>query len=151
MKTDIETECNLQEATVSQLKQEINVQISLVDAEINFTNKVRGRPINVNTFLSLQESVSNTRKSAVVIKSLKYFPNLSSFIFEPSKDVQMLLSKPVNFGSLNKNCFNVDVDISIQDINFPNRLKGSTRLVRTSNQECWPKLESTKSSFGRRN
>ena len=67
MKTVIEAKCDLQIKTVSQLKQEINVQISQVDAEINFTNKVRGKPINVNTFLSLQESVSKTRKCVVVV------------------------------------------------------------------------------------
>ena len=148
MKTVIEAECDLQDKTVSQLKQEIKSQISHIDAEINFTNKVRGKPINVNTFLSLQESVSKTRKCAVVVKNLKESLNLTSLIFEPSKDVQILLSKPVNFGSLNKHRFNVDVDISIQDINFPDRIKGSTSLVRTSNQVGWPKLESTKSSFG---
>ena len=148
MKTVIEAECDLQDATVSQLKQEINAQISLVDAEINITNKVRTKPINVNTFLSMQESVSKTRKCVAAIGSLKESLNLTSLIFEPSKDVQILLSKPVNFGSLNKHRFNVDADISIQDINFPNRIKGSTSLVRTSNQVGWPKLESTKSSFG---
>ena len=148
MKTVIEAECDLQDATVSQLKQAIDAQISLVDAEINFTNKVRGKPINVNTFLSLQESVSKTRKCVVVVKNLKESLNLTSLIFEPSKDVQILLSKPVNFGSLNKHRFNIDVDISTQDISFPNRIKGSTSLVRTSNQEGWPKLESTKSSIG---
>ena len=148
MKTVIEAECDLQDATVSQLKQEINAQISLVDAEINITNKVRGKPINVNTFLRMQESVSKTRKCVAAIGSLKESLNLTSLIFEPSKDVQILLSKPVNFGSLNKNRFNVDVDISIQDINFPNSIKGSTSLVRTSNQVGWPKLDSTKSSFG---
>ena len=148
MKTVIEAECDLQDATASQLKQAIDAQISLVNAEINFTNKVRGKPINVNTFLSLQESVSKTRKSVVVVKNLKESLNLTSRIFEPSKDVQILLSKPVNFGSLNKHRFNIDVDISTQDIRFPNRIKGSTSLVRTSNQEGWPKLESTKSSIG---
>ena len=148
MKTDIEAECDLQDATVSQLKQEINAQIPLVDAEINFTNKVKGKPINVNTFLSLQESVSKTRKCVVAIESLKNSLNLSFLIFEPSKDVQILLSKPVNFGSLNKHRFNIDVDISIQDISFPNHIQGSTSLVRTSNQVGRPKLESTESSFG---
>ena len=148
MKTVIEAECDLQDATASQLKQAIDAQISLVDAEINFTNKVRGKPINVNTFISLQESVSKTRKCVMVVKNLKESLNLTSLIFEPSKDVQILLSKPVNFGSLNKHRFNIDVDISTQDISFPNRIKGSTSLVRTSNQEGWPKLESTKSSIG---
>ena len=133
MKTVIEAECDLQDKTVSQLKQEIKSQISHIDAEINFINKVRGKPINVNTFLSLHESVSKTRK-CVVVKNLKESLNLTSLIFEPSKDVQILLSKPVNFGSLNKYRFNVDVDISIQDINFPDRIKASTSLVRTSNQ-----------------
>ena len=148
MKTVIDAECDLQDATVSQLKQEIKSQISQVDAEINFTNKVRGKTIYVNTFLSLQESVSKTRKCVVAIESLKESLNLTSLIFEPSKDVQILLSKPVNFGSLNKYRFNVGADISTQDISFPNRIKGSTSVVRTSNQEGWPKLESTKSSFG---
>ena len=148
MKTVIEAECDLQDATVSQLKQAIDAQISQVDAEINFTNKVRGKPITVNRFLSLQESVSKTRKCVMVVKNLKESLNLISFIFEPSKDVQILLSKPVNFGSLNKHRFNIDVDISTQDISFPNRIKGSSSLVRTSNQEGWPKLESTKSSIG---
>ena len=148
MKTVIEAECDLQDATVSQLKQAIDAQISQVDTEINFTNKVRGKPINVNRFLSLQESVSKTRKCVMVVKNLKESLNLTSLIFEPSKDVQILLSKPVNFGSLNKHRFNIDVDISTQDISFPNRIKGSTSLVRTSNQEGWPKLESTKSSIG---
>ena len=148
MKTVIEAECDLQDATVAQLKQDIDAQISLVDAEINFTHKVRGKTINVNTFLSLQESVSKTRNCVVAIESLKESLNLSSLIFEPSKDVQILLSKPVNFGSLNKHRFNIDVDISIQDISFPNLIRGSTSLVRTSNQEGRPKLESTKSSFG---
>ena len=148
MKTVIEAECDLQDKTVSQLKQEINAQISLVDAEINFTNKVRGKPINVNTFLSLQESVSKTRKCAVVVKNLKESLNLTSLIFEPSKDVQILLSKPLNFGSLNKHHLNVDVDVSTQDINFPSHIKGSTRPVSPSNRGGWPRLKSTKSSFG---
>ena len=148
MKTVIEAECDLQDATVSQLKQAIYVQISLVDAEINFTNKVRGKPINVNRFLSLQESVSKTRKCAVVVKNLKESLNLTSLIFEPSKDVQILLSKPLNFVSLNKHHLNVDVDVSTQDINFPSHIKGSTRPASPSNRGGWPKLKSTKSSFG---
>ena len=148
MKSVIEAECDLQDATVSQLKQEINAQISLVDAEINFTNKVRGKPINVNTFLSLQESVSKTRKCAVVVKNLKESLNLTSLIFEPSKDLQILLSKPLNFGSLNKHHLNVDVDVSTQDINFPSHIKGSTRPASPSNRGGWPRLKSTKSTFG---
>ena len=148
MKTYIKVECDLQDAAVSQFKQGINAQISLVDSEIKFTNKVRGKPINVNTFLSLQESVSKTRKCVVAIESMKKSLNITSLIFEPSKYVQMLLSKPVDFGFLNKHRYNVDVDISIPDINFPNRIKGSTKPVCTSNQEGCPKLESTKSSFG---
>ena len=148
MKTVINAECDLQDKTVSQLKQEIKSQISQVDAEINFTNKVRGKPINVNTFLSLQESVSKTRKCVVVVKNLKESLNLTSLIFEPSKDVQILLSKPLNFGSLNKHHLNVDVDVSTQDINFPSHIKGSTRPVSPSNRGGWPRLKSTKSSFG---
>ena len=148
MKTVIEAECDLQDATVSQLKQAIDAQISLVDAEINFTNKVRGKPINVNTFLSLQESVSNTRKCVVVLKNLKESLNLTSLIFEPSKDVQILLSKPLNFGSLNKHHLNVDVDVSTQDINFPSNIKGSTGPASPSNRGSLPRLKFTKSSFG---
>ena len=148
IRTVTEAECDLQDATVSQLEQEINTQISLVDAEINFTNKVRGKPINVNTFLSLQESVSKTRKCVVVVKNLKESLNLTSLNFEPGKDVQSLLSYPVDFGSLNKHCFNADVDVSIQDINFPSHIKGSTRPVSPSNRGGWPRLKSTKSSFG---
>ena len=148
MKTVIEAECDLQDATVSQLKQAIDAQISLVDAEINFTNQVRGKPINVNRFLSLQESVSKIRKCVVVVKNLKESLNLTSLIFEPSKDVQILLSKPLNFGSLNKHHLNVDVDVSTQDINFPSHIKGSTRPVSPSNRGGWPRLKSTKSSFG---
>ena len=148
MKTVIEAECDLQDATASQLKQEINAQISQVDAEINFTNKVRGKPINVNTFLSLQESVSKTRKCVVVVKNLKESLSLTSLIFEPSKDVQILLSKPLNFGSLNKHHLNVDVDVSTQDINFPSHIKGSTRPASPSNRGGLPRLKSTKSSFG---
>ena len=147
MKTDIEAECDLQGATVSQLKQEINAQISLVDTDINLTNKVRGKTINVNTFLSLQESVSKTRKCGVVVKNLKESLNLTSLIVEPSKDVQILLSKPLNFGSLNKHHLNVDIDVSTQDINFPSHIKGSTRPASPSNRGGWPKLKSTKSSF----
>ena len=148
MKTVIEDECDLQDATVSQLKQAIDAQISLVDAEINFTNKVRGKPINVNTFLSLQESVSKTRKCVVVVKNLKESLNLTSLIFEPSKDAQILLSKPLNFGSLNKHHLNVDVNVSTQDINFPSHIKGSTRPASPSNRGGWPRITSTKSSFG---
>ena len=148
MKTVIHAECDLQDKTVSQLKQEIKSQISQVDAEINFTNKVRGKPINVNTFLSLQESVSKTRKCDVVVKNLKESLNLTSLIFEPSKNVQIILSKPLNFGSLNKHHLNVDVDVSTQDINFPSHIKGSTRPVSPSNRGGLPRLKSTKSSFG---
>ena len=148
MKTVINAECDLQDKTVSQLKQEIKSQISQVDAEINFTNKVRGKPINVNTFLSLQESVSKTRKCVVVVKNLKESLNLTSLIFEPSKDIQILLSKPLNFGSLNKHHLNVDVDVSTQDINFPSHIKGSTRPASPSNRGGLPGLKSTKSSFG---
>ena len=104
--------------------------------------------INVNTFLSLQESVSNTRKCVVVVTNLKESLNLTSLIFEPSKDVQILLSKPLNFGSLNKHHLNVDVDVSTQDINFPSHIKGSTRPASPSNRGGWPRLKSTKSSFG---
>ena len=74
--------------------------------------------------------------------------NLTSLIFEPSKDVQMLLSKPLNFGSLNKHHLNVDVDVSTQDINFPSHIKGSTRPASPSNRGGWPRLKSTKSSIG---
>ena len=148
MKTVIEAECDLQDATVSQIKQESIAQISLVDAEINFTNKIKGKPINVNIFLSLQESVSKTRKCVVVVKNLKESLNLTSLIFEPSKDVQILLSKPLNFGSLSKHHLNVDVDVSTQDINFPSHIKGSTRPASPSNRGGWPRLKSTKSSFG---
>ena len=138
IKTVIEAESNSQEATVSQTKQKIKAQMSQVDAEINFTNKVRGSPINVKTFLSLQESISNTRESAAAIESLKDSLNLTSLSFEPSKDIQKLISQPVSFGSINKSPINVDVNVSVPDIKFPMSVKVLTGAVGTTQGRSGP-------------
>ena len=134
IKTVIEAESNSQDATVSQTKQEIKARISRVDAEINFTNKVRGSPINVKTFLSLQESISNTRENAAAIESLKYSLNLTSLSFEPSKDIQKLISQSVNFGCLNKSPINIDVNVSVPDIKFPMSVKVSASAISATTQ-----------------
>ena len=123
----IQAECNSHGTTVSQTEQEIKARISQVDAEINFTNKVKGKPINVKTFLSLQESISNTRESAAVIESLKDSLNLTSLSFEPSKDIQKLISQSVRFGCLNKSPINVDVNVTVSDIKFPMSVKVLTQ------------------------
>ena len=138
IKTVIEAESNSQEATVSQTKKEIKARISQVDAEINFTNKVRGGPINVKTFLTLQESINNTRENAAVIESLKYSLNLTSLSFEPSKDIQKLISQSVNFGCLNKSPINVDVNVSVPDIKFPMSVKVSAGAVGTTQGRSGP-------------
>ena len=121
IKTVIEAEYDSQEATVSQLKQDINAQISRVEAEINLTDEVKGRPINEKIFLSLQESISNTRERAAAFERLKDSLNLKSLSFEPSKDIQKLISKPVRFGYLNKPTINVDVNVymHVADVKFP--------------------------------
>ena len=131
MKAAIEAEYYSQDATVSQIKQEIKGQISRVDTEINFTNKVRGSPITVKTFLSLQESISNTRQSAAFIESLKRSLNFTSIRFEPSKDIQKFISQSVRFGSINKSSVNVDANISIPDIKLPISTKSSVGAVST--------------------
>ena len=109
-----------------------------VDAEINFTNKVRGSPINVKTFLSLQQSLSNTKESAAAIESLKDSLNQTSLSFEPSKDIQKLISQSVNFGCLNKSPINVDVNVSVQDIKFPMSVKVSTGALGTTQGRSGP-------------
>ena len=138
IKTVIEAECNTNGATVSQTEKKIKAQMSQVDAEINFTNKVRGSPINVKTFLSLQESISNTRESAAAIESLKDSLNLTSLSFEPSKDIQKLISQPVSFGSINKSPINVGVNVSVPDIKFPMSVKVSTGAVGTTQGRSGP-------------
>ena len=138
IKTVIEAECNSQEATVSQTKQEIKAQMSRVDAEINFTNKARSSPINVKTFLSLQESISNTRESAAAIESLKISLNLTSLRFDTSKDIQKLLSEPVTFGILLQSAVNVDVNESVPYIKFPVSWKMSAGAVGTTAQPGRP-------------
>ena len=117
------------EKTVSQTEQEIKARISQVDAEINFTNKVKGKPINVKTFLSLQESISNTRESAAVIESLKDSLNRTSLSFEPIKDIQKLISQSVSFGCLNKSPTNVDVNVTVSNIKFPMSVKVSAGTI----------------------
>ena len=95
------------------------------DTEINFTDKLRGKPITVKWFLSLQESVSNTRESVAAIESLKDSLSLMSLSFEPSKDVQKLVSQTCSFGALNKHGINVGFDVIVPDIKFPMSLKTS--------------------------
>ena len=72
----------------------------------------------MKTFLSLQESVTNTRASTAAFDSLKDSLKLTSFSLEPSKDVRKLLSYPVTFGSLIKSNVNF-ADVSLPDIKFP--------------------------------
>ena len=138
IKTVIEAECNSQEATISQTKQEIKAQMSRVDAEINFTNKARSSPINVKSFLSLQESICNTRESAAAIESLKISLNLTPLRFDPSKDIQRQLSEPVTFGTLLQSGVNVDVNVSVPDIKFPTSWKTSAGAVGTTAQPGTP-------------
>ena len=131
MKTAIEAEYNSEAATVSLIKQDIKDQISQVDTEINLTKKVRGSPITVKTFLSLQESISNTRESAAFIERLKDSLDLKSLEFEPSKDIQKLISQSVTFGSINKSSINDDTNISIPDIKLVISTKSSLDAVGT--------------------
>ena len=131
IKTAIEAEYNSQGATVSQIKQGIKDQISRVDAEINSTNTIKGSPITVKTFLCLQESISNTRESTGIIESLKDSLDLKSLSFEPNKDIQKLISQPMNFGSINKSSVNVDVNVSVPDIKLPISTKSSVGTVVT--------------------
>ena len=125
VKAEIEAECGSQAEAISQAKQEINGQMTRADTEINFTDKLRGKQITVNSFLSLQESVSNTRESVAAIESLKDSLSLISLSFEPSKDVQKLVSQIISFGSLNKHAINVGFDVTLPDIKFPISLKTS--------------------------
>ena len=124
-KAVILAECGSQEEALSQAKQEINAQMTRADTEINFTDKLRGKPITVKSFLSLQESVSNTRESVAAIESLKDSLSLTSLSFEPSKDVQKLVSQTFSFGALNKQTTNVGVAVNLPDIKFPISLKAS--------------------------
>ena len=125
IKAVIKTECGSQAEAISQAKQEINAQMTRADTEINFTDKPRGKPITVKSFLSLQESVSNTRESVAAIESLKDSLSLMSLSFEPSKDVQKLVSQTFSFGALNKHGINVGFDVILPDIKFPISLKTS--------------------------
>ena len=125
VKAIIEAECGSQAEAISQAKQEINAQMTRADTEINFTDKLRGKPITVKSFLSLQESVSNTRDSVAAIESLKDSLSLTSLSFEPSKDVQKLVSQTFSFGALNKQTTNVGVAVNLPDIKFPISLKAS--------------------------
>ena len=131
IKTAIEAEYNSQDATVSQIKQGIKDQISRVDAEINFTNTIKGSPITVKTFLCLQESISNTRESAGIIESLKDSLDLKSLSFEANKDIQKLISQPMNFGSINKSSVNDDVNVSVPDIKLPISTKSFAGAIGT--------------------
>ena len=124
-KAVILAECGSQAEAISQAKQEINAQMTRADTEINFTDKLRGKPITVKSFLSLQESVSNTRESVAAIESLKDSLSLMSLSFEPSKDVQKLVSQTFSFGALNKQTTYVGVDVTLPDIKFPISLKTS--------------------------
>ena len=148
IKTVIETECNSQEEIVSQTKREIKDQMTRVDAEINFTNKVKGKPINVKAFLSLQESISNTRKSAAVIESLKDSLNLTSLSFELSKDIQKRISQPVTFGTLLQPAVNVDVNVSVPDSKFPMSIKTSAGAADTTKQQGRPTPATQQASLG---
>ena len=123
VKAVIKAECGSQAEAISEAKQEINAQMTRADTEINFTDKLRGKPITVKSFLSLQESVSNTRESVAAIESLKDSLNLISLSFEPSKDVQKLVSQTFSFGALNKHGINVGFDVTLPDIKFPMSLK----------------------------
>ena len=125
IKAVIKAECGSQAEAISQAKQEINAQMTRADTEINFTDKLRGKAITVKSFLSLQESVSNTRESVAAIESLKDSISLMSLSFEPSKDVQKLVSQIISFGSLNKHAINVGFDVTLPDIKFPISLKTS--------------------------
>ena len=125
IKAVIKAECGSQAEAISQAKQEINAQMTRADTEINFTDKLRGKAITVKSFLSLQESVSNTRESVAAIECLKDSLSLTSLSFEPSKDVQKLVSQTFSFGALNKQTTNVGVAVSLPDIKFPISLKTS--------------------------
>ena len=125
VKAVIKAECGSQAEAISQFKQEINVQMTRADTEINFTDKLRGKPITVKSFLSLQESVCNYRESVAAIESLKDSLSLTSLSFEPRKDVQKLVSQTFSFGDLNKQTTNVGVDVTLPYIKFPIPLKAS--------------------------
>ena len=135
IKAVIKAECGSQAEAISQAKQEINSQMTRADTEINFTDKLRGKPITVKSFLSLQESVSNTRESVAAIESLKDSLSLTSLSFEPSKDVQKLESQTFSFGALNKHGINVGFDVIPPDIKFPISLKTSAAGTVDSTQQ----------------
>ena len=136
VKAVIKAECGSQAEAISEAKQEINAQMTRADTEINFTDKLRGKPITVKSFLSLQESVSNTRESVAAIESLKDSLSLISLSFEPSKDVQKLISQTFSFGALNKHGINVGFDVTLPDIKFPMSLKTSAAgAVGTTKQQ----------------
>ena len=135
VKAVLESECGSQGEAISQAKQEINVQMTQADTEINLTEKLRGKPITVKSFLSLQESVSNTRESVAAIESLKDSLSLMSLSFEPSKDVQKLVSQTFSFGALNKHGINVGFDVIPPDIKFPISLKTSAAGTVGSTQQ----------------
>ena len=143
MKIVIEAEYDSQEATLSQTKQEIKNQMTRVNAAEISTNKIRGSAINVNTFLSLQDSVSNMRDSVAAIESLKDSLHLTSLIFEPSKDVQKLLSQTLTFGSVIKPEVDFDIDVSSPDIRFPIQNKPVVGAVGTTNQSGRPRPAAT--------
>ena len=134
-KAVILAECGSQAEALSQAKQEINAQMTRADTEINFTDKLRGKPITVKSFLSLQESVSNTRESVAAIECLRDSLSITSLSFEPSKDVQKLVSQTFSFGALNKHGTNVGFDVIPPDIKFPISLKTSAAGTVGSTQQ----------------
>ena len=101
------------------------MQMTRADTEINFTDKLRGKPITVKSFLSLHESVSTTRESVAAVESLIESLSLTSLSFELSKDVQKLVSQTFSFGALNKHGINAGFDVTHRDIKFPMSLKTS--------------------------
>ena len=116
---------------------------------MNFTNKLKGKPITVKSFLSLQESVTNTRKLVTAIESLKDSLKLTTLSFEPSSEVQNMLSQSHTFGSLVKPTVKSDVDVSIADIKLPFFTKSSTGAVGITIQQGRP-VSATQSSAGAR-
>ena len=139
VKAVIDAECGSQAEAISHAKQKINAQMTRADTDINFTDKLRGKPITVKSFLSLQESVSNTRESVAAIESLTDSLSLTSLSFESSKDVQKLVSQTFRFGALNKHGINVSFDVTLPDIKFPMSLKTSAagQVGTTKHKGIW--------------
>lgn len=119
MKTDIESKCKIEAASLSKCQRGVTDIKARIEAVSSDVEKFKGKSMDAKIFLCLQEAVDDARERTSSFKSLSDSLSLNLLTFSLSKTIQDMLTSSLTFGSVCTSAINDTFDIDEQEIKFP--------------------------------